>query len=535
MKQSSGKRIKKLITFVLAAMMTVPAGFTAFAVDNGGSTKVTYNIQPSYVVTIPDGVSLSKTAETTATPIKAEKLNLERGKEVTVVLTSASNTQSGSLFSAVNSDGNSIASYRIKSDGKEIAVGEKVASFRKNGEKQLTFSKAEGALCAGVHTESLIFTILLENITPVDLTGFSGEYKARDSDIITGTANADAHITVEDGAIITLKNYKKNEGLSNDSTNNFEALTLNGSATIFIEGENTVKGCNSDCSAIFVPKNSTLTIKGNGRLNAFANGDATAIGGEKGRDSGNIEIDLDDDGELTANGGNYSAAIGAAADAACGNISIKNGKVNAFSAENGSGIGSAGLMGDLGLSSVCGDITILGGTVHAKGDKFSSGIGSSNGELQRKSICGKISICGGTVIAEGGLYGAGIGCGDSNSICGDIILSGGTVSANGGRYSVGIGCGSNDSICGEIKINGGTVRATGGEYSLGIGNKAVSDSYCGNIIIENTVTELTAIKGNYYQYTIKAKGSDEDNAKLIIGGTEYSYIENSPYTYKPVI
>ena len=96
------------------------------------------------------------------------------------------------------------------------------------------------------------------------------------------------------------------------------------------------------------------------------------------------------------------------------------------------------------------------------------------------------------------LGGAGIGGGRQIN-CGDITINGGTVTANGGDGAAGIG-GAQESNCGDITINGGTVIANGGEYAAGIGSG--NNGNCGNIIIADTVTKVTAIKGEDAQNSI---------------------------------
>ena len=74
---------------------------------------------------------------------------------------------------------------------------------------------------------------------------------------------------------------------------NWAGITCVGDATIILKDgtTNTVKGFNSDYSGIFVPKDKTLTIKGEtegtGKLIASSNGDGAGIGGGDGISSTN--------------------------------------------------------------------------------------------------------------------------------------------------------------------------------------------------------------------------------------------------------
>ena len=102
----------------------------------------------------------------------------------------------------------------------------------------------------------------------------------------------------------------------------------------------------------------------------------------------------------------------------------------------------------------------------------------------------------GTLNAFGGQNAAGIGA-NSRYDSGNIVIADGIINATGGGNAAGIGSGymstSQTNFCGDITISGGTVTATGGCYAAGIGSAGYGR--CGNITIENTVTSVTAIKG----------------------------------------
>ena len=113
----------------------------------------------------------------------------------------------------------------------------------------------------------------------------------------------------------------------------------------------------------------------------------------------------------------------------------------------------------------------------------------------------------GSLTATGGSDAAGIGSG-SDGTCGNITISGGVVTANGGSNGAGIGSGSFANSCGNITISGGTVTATGGTSAAGIGT-GYNSSGCGDITIKNTVTQVTATKGNYMWNDFNCIGSGE--------------------------
>ena len=161
--------------------------------------------------------------------------------------------------------------------------------------------------------------------------------------------------------------------IQGSSTVNGAGITCMGDATIILESENYICGRSSGFPAIYVPKGSTLTIKGTGRLTAIGNGFAAGIGGGDGQDCGNIVID---GGVITAKGGSSSndgtityitddmiippgsnykqnsiiihpptvngggPGIGAARDATCGKIVFSHGIVEAWASDGYPAIGA---------------------------------------------------------------------------------------------------------------------------------------------------------------------------------------------------
>ena len=128
-----------------------------------GNTNVSYLSVPTYTVTIPSDVSLSKDSAVQKN-ITAENVLLEQGKKLKVKLDSASNTASGSDFSAMNGS-DSVVKYTITADNNTIAVGDEIASFTSDGTQDITFSKVDltGVKHTGEHTETLTFNISIGN------------------------------------------------------------------------------------------------------------------------------------------------------------------------------------------------------------------------------------------------------------------------------------------------------------------------------------------------------------------------------------
>jgi hypothetical protein len=274
------------------------------------------------------------------------------------------------------------------------------------------------SLTAGKFYRNLPVTLTMKTLpTGAVLRDLSaGSITANNGDIIwqsnsAATANT---ITIADDASVTLENVNIEATAS-------AGITCSGTATIRIEGMNTVSTVSSTLNPCIQVGSSgkTLTINGSG--------------------------------SLTATG--YSAGIGSAYEGTCGNITISGGTVAAKGGISAAGSGS-------GIGGTCGNITISGGTVTAKGGLSAAGIGSGN-----HGTCGNITISGGNVSAEDGSWGAGIGCGSCGS-CGTITITSGVTRVyskkgnSNSQYCIGKGdeLPGYPSTCGTITI-GGTVRS----------------------------------------------------------------------------
>ncbi|MBR1636695.1 MAG: hypothetical protein IJ687_02455 [Bacteroidales bacterium] len=259
------------------------------------------------------------------------------------------------------------------------------------------------------------------------LSTISSDYTAQDGETLTGTLANNVKISIADGATVTLKDVTIN-GVS-DPSYGWAGITCAGDATITLEGTNTVKGFQRDYPGIYVPEGKTLTIEGEGSLNASGNGYSTGIGGGYYMNCGDIVIN---GGNITATGGNYNAGIGGGEGGDCGAITINGGTVTATGGGNAAGIGG-------GYDANCGNITISGGNVTATGGYWAAGIGGGKRGYDSGS-CGNITISGGTITATGGDNAAGIGGGtgrnNSNpSSCGTITITSGVTSVTATKGS----------------------------------------------------------------------------------------------------
>lgn len=201
----------------------------------------------------------------------------------------------------------------------------------------------------------------------LDLATVAADVTIYDGMTLSGTLATGLKVSIADGATVTFSGLDM-KAPNNTTSAPYTGIDCLGDATINLVGTNSVKVKNCVDAAIFVPAGSTLTIEGTGSL--YAEGRSGAgIGGEEGRDCGNIVINS---GTITALG-NGGAGIGSRSHKSCGDITINGGIVTANGGSNSAGIGSGGGYGD---GSSCGDITITGGTVTATGGNNAAGIGS---------------------------------------------------------------------------------------------------------------------------------------------------------------
>ncbi len=323
----------------------------------------------------------------------------------------------------------------------------------------------------------------------VTLCSGSGEVPLQNGHILTGTGGIHTHVTIADGATVTLSGVNITTIVNNDGFK-WAGLTCLGNAVIVLNGNttNSVKG-GFRSSGIYVPQNKTLTIQGSGTLNATGN--------------------------------NWSAGIGSSYESSCGNITINGGNITANGGASGAGIGSST------DHSSCGNILISGGTVNATGGDDGAGIGSG----EYGSSCGNITISGGTVTANGGGSAAGIGSGYEYSSCGNITISGGSVTVNGGYLAAGIGSGRNHSSCGTVTITDGvalvTVTTNNSNPTIGMGNDY---STCGTVTICGVTGFITESPYTLYTYTVSfdANGGTGTMANMrFINNVEQNLTANS--------
>lgn len=255
--------------------------------------------------------------------------------------------------------------------------GNAVSTVKEKGTYTLTLTGKEPY--SGIQT--VTFTVGDGN--PVDLATLTEDYIAQTGEILTGILNANVKVSIADGATVTL--FDANiDGADNESYK-WAGLTCLGDATIILTGSSYIRGFERSYPGVYVPQNKTLTIKGDGTLEATTHMLGAGIGGGWYIDSGNIVIES---GTIIATNTSEGAGIGCGADATCGNITIIGGDVTAKG-----GYGSAGIGGSYKAN--CGDITINNCIVRAtKGDSAPYSIGAGLEATSGTVTIGGVQVAG---------------------------------------------------------------------------------------------------------------------------------------------
>ena len=262
--------------------------------------------------------------------VTANKTVAMAGEKVTLTATPAS--------------GYSLVFYTVKDDaGNDVEV------------EYDSFTMPEGGV-----TVSAVFTI--GHVVYLDT--LKDDYTVKDGDILAGTT--DHTISAKDNDVtFTLYHATINGG-----------ITTRYNTTIILEDSNYVAGTKRADAGIGLGNYKfTLTIKGNGKLEAVGGGDnMPGIG--VGKPSVNVSQRLD-----------------------LGNLVVENGTITAKGGANAAGIGF-GIAAAYAIT--IGNIIINGGTVEAYGGELSASAGIGSGTNVKTVQIDSIIFNGGTVIAKGG-------------------------------------------------------------------------------------------------------------------------------------
>ena len=244
-----------------------------------------------------------------------------------------------------------------------------------------------------------------------------GETKEDSNPTISSKGQTDNTITIKADAGTTANVTIKDTNI--DSTGTGEAAIKTegeGDVNLNVEGKNTASS-DYACAGVWKTNDGNLTIgseSGTGELTANGGNFSAGIGGSYGGDGSDITIT---GGNITANGGSQAAGIGGGSEGDGSNITITGGEVTANGGSSGAGIGGGygSMFGGSGNGS---DITISGGKVTATGGKCGAGIGgglNSSGSDITISKDSQVEATGGARSADSGC-GAAIGSGGSGHL-----------------------------------------------------------------------------------------------------------------------
>ena len=259
-----------------------------------------------------------------------------------------------------------------------------------------------------------------------------------------------------DGSTQQNVTHKDNTKPDSNPTITSKGKETNNTITIKADDGTTANVTIKDANISAPSGSAAIKTEGKGDVNLNVEGKNTASSdnaraGVWKTNDGNLTIGSESGtGELTANGGSFSAGIGGSYGGDGSDITITGGNITANGGSQAAGIGG-GREGDGS------NIIITGGEVTANGGSSGAGIGGGYGSMYGGSGNGSdITISGGKVTATGGKCGAGIG-GGLNSSGSDITISKDSqVKATGGAgdgisdWGASIGCGGNyDGTPGE--------------------------------------------------------------------------------------
>ena len=155
--------MKKLFALILAVVMIATMSTTAFAANTtGGSTEVSFNVDPTYTITIPATVELERKEDNgtvtyendyTIEAVAGVRLKKNEYIEVTVASDFEMTTEQGATLD-----------YTITKDGNAVANNGVVAEFAtdKNAQSTTIHIAANDPDYAGEYKDTVTFTLTVK-------------------------------------------------------------------------------------------------------------------------------------------------------------------------------------------------------------------------------------------------------------------------------------------------------------------------------------------------------------------------------------
>ena len=155
--------MKKLFAVILTVCLLASMSVTAFAANTtGGSTEVSFNVDPTYTVTIPATVELNKvedngtvTYENDYTLTAQAGVRLKKGEYIEVTVASD--------FEMTTTEGATLA-YTITAENAAVATGGVVADFATDTAEQTAtiHFAANDPDFAGEYKDTVTFTVAVK-------------------------------------------------------------------------------------------------------------------------------------------------------------------------------------------------------------------------------------------------------------------------------------------------------------------------------------------------------------------------------------
>lgn len=156
--------MKKLFALILTVCLLATMSVTAFAANTtGGSTEVSFNVDPTYTVTIPATVELAKetagdgtvTYENDYTIVANAGVRLKKNEYIEVTVASD--------FEMTTTEGATLA-YSITAGGNAVATGGVVAEFATDKAEQTATIHVAAADpdYAGEYKDTVTFTVAVK-------------------------------------------------------------------------------------------------------------------------------------------------------------------------------------------------------------------------------------------------------------------------------------------------------------------------------------------------------------------------------------
>ena len=158
--------MKKLFALILAVCLLASMSTTAFAANTtGGSTEVSFNVDPTYTVTIPATVALNKaedngtvTYENDYTLTAQAGVRLKKGEYIEVTVTSDF---------TMETDEGAVLAYSITAGGNAVANNGVVAEFDTDKAEQTAtiHIAANDPDYAGEYKDTVTFTVAVKTVS----------------------------------------------------------------------------------------------------------------------------------------------------------------------------------------------------------------------------------------------------------------------------------------------------------------------------------------------------------------------------------